>query len=305
VARKSIRSRRTFLILMAIGIGAPVLGRLVWSSSHSMWSGYGAVLVFPATVVAAAAVAGRVRIVRRSGETVRGVLVGRRQRAQALVDSADKLNALAPAAAGLVALVSFPAVFLALVAAPSTGGVHLPAAADARLQLWCLTAGVLITIVALDCWYGPGISVRALATDGFTAAAVTFTVALVATSPVMIFHDVESRAAWLAIAVAQFVWPFSGVFLCGAVSAGRKRKLFRFAETAPDPSATWPRGTWDRRSLRPDAPVAGLPEDSGHRGGPQGDGNGTERGQGPRRRRPRAGPAARLRRPGGPRGESA
>jgi hypothetical protein len=130
-------------------------------------------------------------------------------------------------------------VFLALVAAPRAGGVSLPSAADARWQLWCIAIGVVICVIALGCWFGFGTSVRALASDGFTAAAVGFTIALAAVSPLMIFHHIESRAAWLGIAAAQFVWPFAGQFLCGTVSGRRKRRLRRLTEMALDPSAGW------------------------------------------------------------------
>ena len=71
--------------------------------------------------------------------------------------------------------------------------MSLPPAADARL--WYIAAAALIAVVGLDCWYGLGTSVRALATDGFTSAIIAFTVALAAASPLMTFHHVESRAA--------------------------------------------------------------------------------------------------------------
>lgn len=209
----------------------------MWSSSHSMWTGYGAVFAVPVAVVVAACVAQRVRGVHRSGETVRGVPLRRRQLARARVDTPDKLHARAPVAAGFAALASFPAVFLALVAAPSAGGLDLPPTADARLQLCCIAAVVLMAVIGVDCWFGLGISMRVLAPDGFTVTAVGFTIALAAAPPLMIFQHVESRAAWLGMAAAQFVWPFAGLFLCGTVSARRNRKLFRCTETAPDPSA--------------------------------------------------------------------
>jgi hypothetical protein len=100
----------------------------------------------------------------------------------ARVDAPDKLHAQAPVAAGFAALLSLPAALLALVAAPRAGGVQLPPTADARLQLWCIAAGGVIAIVLVDWRFGLGISVRALVTDGFTSAAVAFTVALAATS---------------------------------------------------------------------------------------------------------------------------
>ena len=46
----------------------------------------------------------------------------------------------------------------------------------------------------------------------------------------MIFHHVDSRAAWLGVAATQFVWSFGGLFLCGAVSERRKRRLYRLAD---------------------------------------------------------------------------
>jgi hypothetical protein len=219
-----MRFRWVFLIQITIGMGAPVVARLVWSSSHSIWSGYGAVFAVPVAAVAVSIAAVEIRGVDRRGEAVRGVLLRRRQRARALVDSADKLRALAPLAAGIFTLCSFPAVFLALVASPSAGGVSLPPAADARLQLWCIAAGVLIAIVGVDCWYGPGISVRALAADGFIVAEVGFTVALAATPPLMIFLHVESRGVWLWLVAVQFGWPFAGPIACAVVSERRKRR---------------------------------------------------------------------------------
>jgi ribosomal protein L7/L12 len=240
-----------FLIQVAIGLGGPVVARLVWSSSHSMWSGYGAVFAVPVAAVAVSIAALRVRRVHRRGESVRGVLLRRRQRARALVDAADKLRALAPLAAGIFTLCSFPAVFLALVAAPSTGGVSLPPAADARLQLCCIAAGVLIAIVGLDCWYGPGVSVRALSTDGFIVAEIGFTVALAATSPLMIFHHVESRGVWLWMVAVQFGWPFAGLIVCAVVSERRKRRLYRSAGMTLHGSIGWSagRGTDDHYDL--------------------------------------------------------
>jgi hypothetical protein len=152
----------------------------------------------------------------------------------ARVDAPDKLHAQAPVAAGFAALLSLPAALLALVAAPRAGGVQLPPTADARLQLWCIAAGGVIAIVLVDWRFGLGISVRALVTDGFTSAAVAFTVALAATSPVMIFHHVESRDAWLAVAAVQFVWPFAGY-----LSAGRSLRDGR--ESCSDSPRTGPR----------------------------------------------------------------
>ena len=168
-----------------------------------------------------------VRKVRRGGEPVREVLRQRRQRARARLDSAGKFHAEAPLAAGYVALASFPAVFLALVATRSFGvkGVYLPPATDARWQLWCIAATVVGAVIALDCWFGLGTCARALATDGFTAPTVGVTTALAATSPLMIFWQVGSRPAWLAVMAAQFSWPFAGVMLGAAVSGRRKRRL--------------------------------------------------------------------------------
>lgn len=166
-----------------------------------------------------------VRKVRRGGELVRDVLRQRRQRDRARVDSAGKLRAEAPLAAGYVAVTSFPAVFLALVATRTLGakGVYLPPAADARWQLWCIAIAAVGAVVALDCWLGLGTCARALGDGGFTAATVGVTIALAATSPLMIFWPVGSRPAWLAVMVAQFSWPFAGAMLGAAVSGRRKR----------------------------------------------------------------------------------
>jgi large subunit ribosomal protein L7/L12 len=242
VARKTIRYRWLLLIQVAIGLVAPALWRLVWASSHSVWSGYGAVYAVTAAAVAGVAIAPRVRRVHRRGDTLRGILLRRRQAAQARVDSADKLHAQAPVGAAVFALASFPAAILALVAAPRAGGLDLPPAADARLQLLCVAAVVLAAVIGVDCWYGFGISVRALATDRFTSAAVGFTVALAAASPLMIFYHVDSRAAWLAVAVTQWSWCFAGFFLCAVVSERRNRRLYRLADAALDASTGWPDG---------------------------------------------------------------
>lgn len=168
-----------------------------------------------------------VRKARRGGEPVRNVLLQRRQRARARLDSAGKLHAEAPLAAGYAALASFPAVLLALVATRSSGakGVYLPPAEDARWQLWCIAIAVVGAVVALDYWLGLGTCVRALATDGFTAATVGATTALAVTSPLMIFWQAGSRPAWLGVMAAQFSWPFAGVILDAAVSGRRKRRL--------------------------------------------------------------------------------
>jgi hypothetical protein len=179
----------------------------------------------PAAIIAAVALG--VRKVRRGGEPVRNVLLQRRQRARARLDSAGKLRAEAPLAAGYVALASFPAVLLALVATRSFGakGVYLPPGADARWQLWCITVAMAGAVVALDYWLGLGTCVRALAADGFTAATVGVTTALAVTSPLMIFWQVGSRPAWLGVMAAQFSWPFAGLMLGAAVSGRRKRRL--------------------------------------------------------------------------------
>jgi hypothetical protein len=145
----------------------------------------------------------------------------------ARVDSPDKLHAAAPRAAGFAALGSFPAVFLALAATGSfdSNGVYLPPVADARWQLWCIAIAVVGTFVALGYWLGLGTCVRALASDGFTTAAVAASIALAATSPLMIFWLVESRSAWLAVMAAQLAWPFAGFILAATVFGRRKRRL--------------------------------------------------------------------------------
>lgn len=179
----------------------------------------------PAVIIAAVALG--VRKVRRGGEPVRSVLLQRRQRARARMDSAGKLHAEAPLAAGCAALASFPAVVLALVATRSFGakGVYLPPSTDARWQLWCIAIAVVGAVVALDYWLGLGTCVRALATDGLTAAIVGVTIALAVTSSLMIFWQVGSRPAWLAVMAAQFTWPFAGGIRGVAVSGQRKRRL--------------------------------------------------------------------------------
>jgi hypothetical protein len=263
VARKTMPFRWVFLIQMAIVIVAPVLGRLVWSSSHSMWTGYGAVFAVPAAVVVVAGVAHRVRGIHRGGETVRGALLRRRQLARARVGSPDKLHSQAPVAAGFFALASFPAVFLALVAAPSAGGLDLPPTADARLQLWCIAAVVPIAVVGVDCWFGLGISMRALATDGLTMTAVGFTIALAAASPLMIFHHVDSRRLAGRRRDAVRVAVRGADSLLGGVCATEEKAV----STRRDGSRSvgeLARGAWDRRSLRPDPPVARQEEDSNH-----------------------------------------
>jgi hypothetical protein len=201
-----------------------------------------------------------VRRVHRDGSTVGGVLLRRRRHARAMVDTPDKLHALAPIAAGLVTLASFPAVILALVAAPRAGGVDLPPAADARLQLWGIAACVVVAAVGLGCWYGPGVAVRAVATDRLIATTLALTVALAAASPLMIFHHVESRAAWLAMAAAQFGWPFAGLIVCGVVS-GRRRKRLQRSATVTVGNGT----TASHASAEPPAWTKALPADRAQR----------------------------------------
>jgi hypothetical protein len=173
--------------------------------------------------------------VRRRGDTVRGSVLNRRRLARAAVDSPAKLHARAPVGAGMFALASFPAVFLALATAPRAGGLDLPPTADARVQLWCIAAVALVAVVAVDGWLGLGVSARALAADRFTAAVVGCTIALAATPSLMVFDHVHAREAWLTVAVAQFVWSFGGLFLCGAVSERRKRQLWRADERSHGP----------------------------------------------------------------------
>ena len=216
--RRIRRSRWAAVALLAVWAGGMVLTRVL--SAHPV----ALLALVPAVIIAA--VAFGVRKVRRSGEPVRTVLLQRRQRARARVDSAGKLRAEAPLAAGYTALASFPAVLLALVATRSFGakGVYLPPAADARWQLWCIVIAVLGAAIALDCWLGLGTCVRALAADGFTAATVAVTTALAVISPLMIFWQVGSRPAWLAVMAAQFSWPFAGLMLGAAMSGRRKRR---------------------------------------------------------------------------------
>lgn len=210
------------LVYLAAPAGAMVLINVLFAFRVAL------VTLVPAVIVGAVVLG--VRQVRRGGEPVRDVLRQLRQlrqRARARLDSADKFHAEAPLGAGYVALASFPAVLLALVATRSFGvkGVYLPPATDARWQLWCIAAAVAGAVVVLDYWFGLGTCARALATDGFTAATFGVTTALAATSPLMIFSQVGSRPAWLAVMAAQLSWPFAGVMLGAAVSGRRKRRL--------------------------------------------------------------------------------
>jgi len=225
-----MRFRWVVAMYLAYGVVTVIAVRLLSSGAEKLWSGDRAVLLILVAAAAAAAVTLGVWRVHGGGDTVRGALRRRRQLARALVDTPGKLRARAPLAAGCLTLASFPAMFLALVAAPRAGGVQLPPAADARLQLWCVAVGAVVAIVGLGCWYGAGSLVRALVTDGFTASAVVFTVALAAVSPLMVAHHVESRGAWQGVAAAQFSWPLAGMFVCGAVSGRRKRRLYRRAD---------------------------------------------------------------------------
>ncbi len=223
--------RWAVLAQLAVPFGAIVLTRVLLAYRVAL------LVLVPALIIAAVVLG--VRKVRRGGEPLRDVLFGRRQRARARVDSADKLHAEAPLGAGWAALASFPAVLLALVATGSFGarGVYLPPATDARWQLWCVAIAVVAAVVAVDCWLGLGISVRALATDAWAAAIAGVTIALAVTSPLMILWPVESRPAWLGVLAAQFCWPFAGLMLGAAVSGRRKRRL---APPAPRRSpASW------------------------------------------------------------------
>jgi hypothetical protein len=189
--------------------------------------------LIPAVIIAAIAVAGQ--RVHRRGESVRDVVLQWRQLARDRVDSAAKLRAEAPLAAGLAASVSILAVSLTLATVPFSGrGVYLPPAADARWQLWCIAIAAVGAVIAVDCWFGLGTCVRALATDGVTASFIAVTIALAATSPLMIFWQVGSRPAWLALIAAQFLWIFGGVFLGAAVCGRRRRRL------SPSPSPRSP-----------------------------------------------------------------
>jgi hypothetical protein len=217
--RRIRKSRWAALVYLAACAGVTVLIRVLFVYRVALLT------LVPAVIIAAVALG--VREARRGGEPVRDVLLQRRQRARARLDSAGKLQAEAPLAAGYAALASFPAVLLALAATGSFGakGVYLPPAADACWQLWCIAIAVAGAAVALDCWLGLGTCVRALAADGFTAATVAVTTALAVTSPLMIFWQVGSRPAWLAVMAAQFSWPFAGLMLGAAVSGRRKRRL--------------------------------------------------------------------------------
>jgi hypothetical protein len=161
--------------------------------------------------------------------------------ARARVDSADKLYVQAPRAAGWAALASWPAVILAFGATRSFGasGIYLPPAADARFELWCIVVALPAAIVALDCVFGLGASMRALATDFFTSTVVGATMALAAISPLMVLWQVESRPAWLWVQAAQFRWPFAGLLTTHAVAGRRQRRLL-----PPPPKPVRSRDAW-------------------------------------------------------------
>ena len=217
--RRFRKTRWAVWALLAVSAAELVLVRVL--STHLV-----TLLILVPAVIIVGVILG-VRKVRRGGVPVRAVLRLRRQQARARLDSADSLHAEAPLAAGRAALASFPAVFLALAATGSYGskGVYLPAATDARWQLWCIAFAMAGTVVALDYWFGLGTCVRALAADGFSTAAVGATVALAAISPLMVFWQVGSRPAWLAVMAAQLTWPLGGGVLGAAVSGQRKKRL--------------------------------------------------------------------------------
>jgi hypothetical protein len=66
---------------------------------------------------------------------------------------------------------------------------------------------------------------------GAAAAIVAATVALDATSPLLILARDTPRLTWLTwltwltLIVVQFVWPFAAPIMCSAVSARRKKTL--------------------------------------------------------------------------------
>jgi hypothetical protein len=219
------------LVYLAVWAGVMVLIHVLSAHRAALLA------LVPAVIIAAVALG--VRKVRRGGEPVRNVLLQRRQRARARLNSAGKLRAEAPLAAGCAALASFPAVLLALVATRSFGAkvVYLPPATDARWQLWCIALAVAGAVVALDYWLGLGTCARALAADGFSAATVGVTAALAVTSPLMIFWQVGSRPAWLWVMAAQFSWPFAGGIAGAAVSGRRKRRLS--SHVPPRSPASW------------------------------------------------------------------
>jgi hypothetical protein len=185
-------------------------------------------LVLPALFLAVVTITAvlAVRQIRRDGETVRAVLLRRRQRARERLGTAGMLRAKAPHAAGVMAFASFFAAILALVAAPMhTNVVNLPPETDARWQLCCIAVVLVGAAAGLDYWYGLGTCVRALAADWFTAAAVGVTAALAAVPSLMIFWRVESRPAWLAVIAVQVCWALGGAILCATVSRRRMRRL--------------------------------------------------------------------------------
>lgn len=240
MARKTMRFRWMFLIQVAALAVSTAMVHVAWLGAEKLWSVQPAALVVLVAAVAVAITALGVRRVHRGGSTVRGALLQRRMLARARVDTAEKLHARAPVGAGLFAVSSFPAAILALVAAPYAGGLNLPPVADARVQLWCIAAVVSIAVVATDSWLGLGVSLRALATDGFTAAVVGWTIALAAIPALMIIWPVHARAVWLTVAVALLVWSFGSLFLCRAAFERRKRRLWRLGDGASAPSTGLP-----------------------------------------------------------------
>jgi ribosomal protein L7/L12 len=240
VARKTLRFRRVFLIHLGAIVVAIATTHLAWLGVSKLWSVQPAAVVVLAAGVLSAITALVVRRVHRGGNTVGGVVRERRQRARALVDTAEKLHARAPVGAGLFAVASFPAAIIALVAAPRAGGLTLPPPADARLQLWCIGAIAVVAVLATDGWLGFGVSLRALATDGFTAGVAGWTIALAAAPALMIIWPVHVRAVWLTVGAALLVWSFGGLFVGSAVCEARKRRLWRLGDSAFAPAAALP-----------------------------------------------------------------
>jgi hypothetical protein len=206
------------------------------TNALSKYHVYNVLLPVAFLVVVTVSAALAVRKVWRGGDTVRGVLLRRRQRDRERLGTAGLLRAKAPHAAGAVAFASFFAAILALVAAPMhTNVVNLPPETDARWQLCCIAVVLACAAAGLDFWYGLGTCVRALAADWFTAAAVGITAALAAVPSLMIFWRVESRPAWLGVIAVQLCWAFGGAILCAIVSA---RRVKRLAPPVPAPAAS-------------------------------------------------------------------
>lgn len=173
----------------------------------------------------------------RSGEPLRVALPQALARDRARVDTPDKLRVHAPVAAAVAAWFAFPAAFLSVTAAGVFGAKGVvPPPADAGWQLLTVALGAAAAVVVLGCWFGFGTCLRAVAFDGVPAVLITITLGLAITPPVLIFSQVESRPAWLAMLAAQLSWPIAALIVGGIVSGRRKRRLFPPPRRAPRPA---------------------------------------------------------------------